>query len=124
MGLAKLFNEHLNPWEKTCQLHDNTPLRNTVGLSGIALIGTAAIAYQFFNARLQTVAMIAGAGIGFLASYKTGKDGYAWAVGLAAAGGMILATVDAINSGRFWVTVNFDIAEIIRAVRENHARAH
>ncbi len=67
--------------------------------------------------------MLAGVGAAFLASYQTEKDGYAWLVGAVATCGMVYATVDAVNSGRLWVTVNFDIAKIIRAVRETSNRA-
>lgn len=124
MGLAKLVNTYFNPKEGTKQLQDNSLESNTIGVLGFGLLATAAIGYQFLGARGKTAAMMAGAGASFLASYYTEKSGYAWLVGLAGACGMAYATVDAVNSGRLWVTVNFDIAEIIRAVRENHPQRH
>lgn len=124
MALQKLFNVHFNPWEKTKQVPDKSFQSNALGLSGLTLMAIAAIGYQFFGAKAKTAAMLASAGAGFFASYASEKDGYAWLVFAAATGGMIYATVDAVNSGRLWITVHFDIADIIRAVRENHARAN
>lgn len=122
MGLQNLLNTHFNPLDKTKQVPDNSFQSNTLGLLGISFMATAAIGYQFFNARAKTAAMLAGAGAAFFASYQTEKDGYAWLAGFAAASGMVYATVDAVNSGRLWVTVHFDIGQIIRALRENHAQ--
>jgi len=124
MGLQKLLNTHFNPWEKTKQVEDDSFQSNALGLSGLTLMAIATIGYQFFGAKAKTAAMLAGAGAGFFASYASEKDGYAWLVFAAAAGGMTYSFVDAVNSGRLWVTVHFDIADIIRAVRENHARTH
>ena len=124
MGLQKLLNTHFNPWEKTKQVEDDSFQSNALGLSGLTLMAIAAIGYQFFGAKAKTAAMLAGAGAGFFVSYASEKDGYAWLVFAAAAGGMTYSFVDAVNSGRLWVTVHFDIADIIRAVRENHARTH
>lgn len=122
MGLQKLFNTHFNPNETTKQVAEDSFQSNALGISGLTLLAIAAIGYQFFNARAKTAVMLAGAGLGFSASYLSEKDGYAWLVAAVAAGGMTYATVDAIISGRLWVTVHFDIADIIRAVRETHAR--
>ena len=124
MGLQKLLNTHFNPWEKTKQVEDDSIQSNALGLSGLTLMAIAAIGHQFFGAKAKTAAMLAGAGAGFLASYASEKDGYAWLVLAAAAGGLTYSIVDAVNSGRLWVTVHFDIGDIIRAVRENHARTH
>ncbi|MCB1072981.1 MAG: hypothetical protein KDK96_07775 [Chlamydiia bacterium] len=124
MGLQKLFDTHLNPWESTKQVPEDSFQSNALGLSGLTLMAIAAIGYQFFGARAKTAAMLASAGAGFFASYLSEKDGYAWLVAAAAGGGMVYATVDAVNSGRLWVTVHFDIGDIIRAFRETHARTH
>ncbi|QVL56696.1 MAG: hypothetical protein KFB93_04755 [Simkaniaceae bacterium] len=124
MGLQKLFNAHFNPSSGPKQVPDDSFQSNALGLTGLALIATAAIGHQFFSARAKTAAMLASAGAGFFASYLSEKDGYALLVVAAAASGMTYAAVDAVNSGRLWVTVHFDIAEIIRAARETHARAH
>ena len=122
MGLTTLLNTHFNPRENTKQVKDNSFASNALGVSGILLLATAGIGYQFFGAKKQNVALLAGAGLGFLASYQTEKDGYAYLVAAAAACGMTYGVVDAVSSGRLWVTVHFDIAEIIRAVRESSQR--
>ena len=124
MGLQTLFNTHFNRSVEPKQVPDDSIQSNTLGLSGLTLMAIAAIGYQFFGAKAKTAAMLAGAGAGFLASYASEKDGYAWLVLAAAAGGLTYSIVDAVNSGRLWVTVHFDIGDIIRAVRENHARTH
>lgn len=124
MGLQKLLNTHFNRSVEPKQVPEDSFESNALGISGLSLMAIAAIGYQFFGARAKTAAMIGSAGMAFFASYDTEKDGYAWLVAAVAVSGMLYATVDAINSGRLWVTVHFDIGDIIRAVRETHAQPH
>lgn len=118
MGLSKLISTYFNPADSTKQLPDDSWESNTIGIGGLGLLATAAIGHLFFKAHGQTSAMLAGAGGLFLASYQAEKSGYAWLVAVAAGGGMLHKTVDAIRNDLLWVTVHFDIAQIIREVRE------
>lgn len=118
MGLSTLANTYFNPTESTKQLPDNSWESNTVGIIGFGLLATAAIGHLFLKARPQNSALVAGAGALLVTSYQTEKSGYAWLVAAAALGGLTYQTVDAIQNGRFWVNLNIDIGDIIRAVRE------
>lgn len=120
MGLLERVNTYFNPSKKPFQLEKDSWQRDTLGFVGLGLAATAATAHFFFKARPQTTVSLLGAGVLFYASYHTGKSGYAYLVGGVAAAAMIYKTVDAIQNDRLWVTVHFDIADIIRSIRENH----
>lgn len=120
MRLTNLFGTYFNPSNETKQLPEDSCGSNALGIGGLSLFATAAIGHLFFKAHRQTSAMLAGAGALFLASYYTEKSGYAWLVAVAATGGMTYKTVDAIRNDRLWVTVHFNIGDIIRALRETH----
>ena len=82
MGLVGRLNQHFNPWNITVQLKEDSGARDCMGLAGSALMATAAIGYLFFGASIQTCGCLGVTGACFFASYWTGKDGYAWLVGV------------------------------------------
>ena len=124
MGLVGRLNQHFNPWNITVQLKEDSGARDCMGLAGSALMATAAIGYLFFGASIQTCGCLGVTGACFFASYWTGKDGYAWLVGVAAGSGLVAATVDAIRSGRFFVHLDINVAKIIEQVRKPYPPSH
>lgn len=122
MGLLQRVDNYFNPSKGPIQLEQDSWQRDTVGFVGLGLGATALIAHFFFRARPQTTAPLLGAGALFYASYFTGKSGYAYLVGMIATAVTIYKTVDAIQNNRLWVNINFDIADIIRSIREAYPR--
>ena len=121
MTLTKLVNEHLNPFNETTQLTLDSPQRDLMGVFGLSALGCAVIGRLFFNCSIQNCSYLAAAGTCFSASYLTGKDGYAYLVGLAALGGISHAFIKAIRNDRFFVYLDIDVARILEMFLKNRA---
>lgn len=115
MSFINLVDTHFNPCSEVQQLKE-TQTRDVIGIIGAVTIATALIGYQFFAYDIQTTAILSGTGTACCASYLTGKDGYIWCAAGAALTGLGIATVEAIRDKRFYVVLNIDIAEILRAI--------
>ena len=119
MGIVNTIRRYFDPSEATIQLQEDSIQRDACGFIGITIIAVAGIAYQFFNTTALAAEIAAGAGAFFLASYFTGKAGYVFVLGLIAASGLFLSTIQAIQDGRFFVHLEIDIAGIIDALRSS-----
>ncbi len=108
------LREHFDPENPTIQLSPKA--RKALGMASATLLTVAAIGYVFFGTPFVAVGMTAAAGIGFGASYATGKDGYAWAVVALGAASLGIASVRAIQEGRFFVALHIDLAEILKGL--------
>lgn len=121
MGLQSFLNVHFNPWESTKQIPENSTHSNLTGIAGLTCIGVAGLGLAFFGGSQATSLMIGGAGVAFLASYCTEKDGYVYLVAAAILGGLIYATIGAVIDGRVIVKVN--VGDIIRACHDIYSKA-
>ena len=103
MSLKQIYQTHFaNSGPK--QFVDNTTESHLCLLMGTTSIGAATIGYLFFKMAPQTGAILATSGLGFIASYWTEKDGYAYTVGMMAAAIFLAGGVQLIQDG--WTIVH------------------
>lgn len=108
--------DHFN-WNEP-QLGEDNSNRIASGFAGVGFLATTALALAFFNPSKSTVITGTYLGASFLATHATGNNGYLWLMGAIAGSAATLTSLEAIQSGRFFLHFSFSFSDTIRAVNE------